>query len=101
MISYPSISASFYSLVSLFIVQWALGKELIIRTFGQEEKEFRKSVLRNFMNILEAQKTARKSQWSFELYIVLEIGNKDLKMMFPDMAGLLLHSLPYLSDERV
>lgn len=46
------------------------------------------TALRKFMVTLEAQETARKSQWNFLTHLTLEIENKELTMMFSDMVRL-------------
>lgn len=46
------------------------------------------TALRQFMVTLEAQETARKSQWNFLTHLTLEIENKGLTMMFSDMVRL-------------
>ena len=59
---------------------WIIGQRF------QEEIDIRK-----FMVTLEAQDTARKSQWSFLTHLTLKVENEELTM-FSDMVRLLLLS---------
>lgn len=69
-----------------------LGGRAFNREVWIDGQRFQKEIdIRKFMVILEAQDTARKSQWSFLTHLTLKVENEELTM-FSDMVRLLLLS---------
>lgn len=70
-----------------------LGGRAVNREVWIDGQRFQEEIdLRKFMVTLEAQKTARKSQWSFLTHLTLQVENEELRVMFSDMVRLLLLS---------